>query len=302
MVELRAHLDLFLDGFQRLSSIQIRPIEQLVRLAQIAAHLGAYARAAQAAHVHVEDPGRNAPRQHIRRNVLGDAGHSPDHGQRADPAVLVDAADSAEVGVVFDGDVAANAHVRGDGNVAADQTVMPDMRIGHDHILVAEPGDTAFAGGAVDGNAFADNVAIADDHITLFAFIFEILRRSAQNGARKDLAVAPDRGVLLDDHVRVQDGARADAALLADNAVRSDLRARLNLRGRIDDGRRVDLRLFRTPIRHDRHGRRFLALLRCPVRPDGWTWHPVDLLWRCCGLCRCWTGGYARFSHAALLG
>src|SRR5581483_961153 len=100
-----------------------------------------------------------------------------------DPAVLMHATDAAEIGIVFHRDMPADARVRGDHHVAADLAVVSDMRIGHQHIVVAEPRDVALAGRAMDGHALPDDIVVAEPGVALLALELQVLRRPADIGS-----------------------------------------------------------------------------------------------------------------------
>ena len=71
--------------------------------------------------------------------------------------------------------------------------VVRDMRVGQQPVVVADAGDAAaVAGATVDGDEFADQVAVADDQFGAFAVEFLVLRVAADRGMTEDAVVAAD--------------------------------------------------------------------------------------------------------------
>ena len=67
--------------------------------------------------------------------------------------------------------------------MVADLAVVRDVHVGQQPVVVADAGDAAaVAGAAVDGDEFADQVAVADDQLGALAGELLVLRRAAERG------------------------------------------------------------------------------------------------------------------------
>ena len=97
-------------------------------------------------------------------------------------------------------------HMPGDHDVVRQHAIigklriMPDVAVGHQQIVIADAGDALSAAGAdVNGDAFAENVPLADLQAGRFIVIFFVLRRIADHGIGMKMIVPPDFGP-ADDH------------------------------------------------------------------------------------------------------
>ena len=75
----------------------------------------------------------------------------------------------------------------------------------------------------MNGDAFADAVAIANFHAGRFASIFQILVNFTDGSELIDLVVAANFGMTVDDNVRFQYGAFADFDVSANNTKRANV-------------------------------------------------------------------------------
>ena len=138
-------------------------------------------------------------------------------------------------------DVAAEGRAVGDHVAIADAAIVRDMAVHHQEIVIAHPGHHAAAGRArVEGNIFANGIALADDQFARLAAILEILGRRADGGEGKHHVAFAERGAALDRRVRMDFAALADSHARADHAVRTDLHLAVQLSAGIDDRGRVD--------------------------------------------------------------
>ena len=117
----------------------------------------------------------------------------------------------------------------------ADHDVVADMAAGQDVIVRADHGGLAVARGAVDGDAFADGIVIADLGARQAALPFQILGPEPDGGEGKDLVLLPEPRVAIDHHMRMQPAARPQLHVLADDAIRPDLAIGPDLRLGMDD-------------------------------------------------------------------
>ena len=121
-----------------------------------------------------------ADRGGVRQHVLNHDAVGADEGVPADAAELVDADEGADLGPIADGDVAGERDAVGQDDVIADADVVRDVRVGHEQVVAADGGEQAAAlRAAVDGDEFADAVAVADAGLGALALVFQVLRGDA---------------------------------------------------------------------------------------------------------------------------
>ena len=89
-------------------------------------------------------------------------------------------------------------------------------------------GDFAVAGGAVDGDVFAEGVAVADFRVGHAALPFQVLRLEADAGEREDFIRLAERRVAVNDDVRMQFAVVAEGDVFANDAIRPDFAAGAN--------------------------------------------------------------------------
>ena len=123
----------------------------------------------------------------------------------------------------------------GHDDAVAHEAVVRDMYGRHQQAVVSDPRFLPFAGGAVDGRAFADFRAVADADVAFFAAGLHILRGFADGGEGKYLAVLADGRPSGDEGVRRDDGAVSDLDVRADDGKRADLHILADTRAGCDD-------------------------------------------------------------------
>jgi hypothetical protein len=74
----------------------------------------------------------------------------------------------------------------------------------------------------MQGDAFTDHIPIAQNYVRSLAAVFVILRWSADDRSRPNLALSANPRTGFDDYVGFEPGPVADFDVLFDNAVRSD--------------------------------------------------------------------------------
>ena len=132
----------------------------------------------------------------------------------ADAAELMHAGEGADVGPIADGDVAGEGDAVGQDDVIADADVVGDVGVGHEQVVAADGGEQAAAlGAAMDGDEFADAVAVADAGLGALAFVLEVLRGHADGAVRKEDIVLADRGGAFQVVIGHQARARRRSAL-----------------------------------------------------------------------------------------
>ena len=119
--------------------------------------------------------------------------------------------------------------------------IVRNVRVGHEHVVVADLGDAAAPlGASMNRHEFAKHVAIADDQFRRLAMELQILRNQPDRRQRKDLVPVSDFRWTLDD-CRCADAAiTAKPHMLPDHRVRTDHAASADDGVGMDDGTRVD--------------------------------------------------------------
>src|SRR6187455_910085 len=119
---------------------------------------------------------------------------------------------------------------------------MRDVRVCHEEIVIADPGNAAAPGGAsVDRDELAKDVVMAHDETRGLALELQILRRQSHRGKRKDL------GMVADGRAAIDDGRSADLAVLTQGHILANDRvgphdtAEANRRSRSNDRRRMNV-------------------------------------------------------------
>src|SRR4029079_8920115 len=97
-----------------------------------------------------------------RQRILHHLGEPADHGVAAYAAKLVHAHRGGYEGAVAHRDLARERRVVDQHHLAADAAVVPDVRADHQHAAAAHARQRARPRAAVDGDAFAENIAVAD--------------------------------------------------------------------------------------------------------------------------------------------
>ncbi len=98
---------------------------------------------------------------------------------------------------------------------------MGDVHVDHQQVVITHFGQaSALRGAAVNGDAFADAVAIAHFNTRRFARVFQILIHFTDGGELINLIIAADLGNAVHHHVGFQHRAGADFHLGADVAER----------------------------------------------------------------------------------
>ena len=99
---------------------------------------------------------------------------------------------------------------------------MGDVGIDDQQIVRADDGGVAVIGRAVDGDAFAENIVIADLHPGDAALPFQVLRFHANGGEGEDFIFPSEFCVAVNDDVRVQFAAIAERHVFTNDAIGPD--------------------------------------------------------------------------------
>ena len=171
-----------------------------------------------------------------------DAGHE---AVAADGGEVVHGHRPGKRGMVVDVDVSAQQRGVGDDDVIAQLAIVGDVAAGHEEVVVADAGDAVLLfGGAVDGDALADDVVVADDHLGVGAAVADVLRLAADDHVGIEVVAAAEGDVAHQGDVVFQPRAAADAHL----AGRSRRRGRSRLRRRFRRGSIATLSAMRVLI------------------------------------------------------
>ena len=147
--------------------------------------------------------------EHEGRHVVQHSAHAGDETVAADRGVVVHADAARDRGVIVNMDVAAQQRAVGHDDMVAQAAIVGHVRAGHEEVVAADRGDAVFLfGGAVDRDAFANAVRVADDDLRFAAAIADILRLAADDDAGIDVVVLADRDVTHDGHVVFQPRSR----------------------------------------------------------------------------------------------
>ena len=162
-------------------------------------------------------------------------------GHFADAAELMHRRQPADDRVVLDGHVARERGDVGHDDVVAQHAIVRDVAVGQDVVVRTDARDFAVAGGAVDGDVFAEGVVVADFRARDAALPFQVLRLQPDAGERKNFILPAERRVAVNDDVRMQFAAVAERDVFADDAIRADFAAGADLRLGMNDGGRVNI-------------------------------------------------------------
>jgi hypothetical protein len=117
---------------------------------------------------------------------------------------------------------------------------MADVASGHEEVIGADDGVFLDRGGAIYGDVFSEGVSVADAEAGGFAFIFEVLRSIADDGAGMKDVVGAGMSEAGEVSVRADAAAGAEEDAVVDDGERADFDIGGEFRTRMDDGGGVD--------------------------------------------------------------
>lgn len=202
--------------------------------------LGGKAAALEADAVQAADGGGVAIGDDEGGDVLDDFGEAADHGVIADADELMRAAETGDDDVVSDVDVAGEHGGVGQDVVVAELAIVGDVGVGEEEVVVPDGGGLAGAGGAVEGDVFAEDVVVADDQAGGFAGVFQVLAFDADGGEGEKFVPRSDGRAAVDDDVGVQLAIGSEGDSGFDDAKRADVAGGVDFGFRGDDGGGVD--------------------------------------------------------------
>src|SRR5690554_5894278 len=115
---------------------------------------------------------------------------SPDHRHFAYADKLMDSGQASNNGMVFNNNMSGQIGSIGHNNMTPQLTVLTNMTVGHNQIIISNPGFTpTLFTTPVDGNILPDNIIISDEKAALLIFISHSLRHHAHCCSMKDLII-----------------------------------------------------------------------------------------------------------------
>ncbi|HWL72687.1 MAG TPA: hypothetical protein VNQ74_02295, partial [Burkholderiaceae bacterium] len=128
--------------------------------------------------------------EHKRRHIVQDPANARYKAIASDGRIVVHSDSAGKRRVIMHMHVTTQHAAVGHNNVIAQLTVMRDMAASHQVVVIANACDAVFLlRSAIDRDALANDVVIADDDASVAPPIAQILRISADNRAGKDMIV-----------------------------------------------------------------------------------------------------------------
>ena len=175
--------------------------------------------------------------ENVGRHVFSKARKPLTDGVVADADELMKNTAAPDEYALADMNVAGEQDVVGEDDVVAEMDVVREVRPGHEEAAIADDRLAALGGAAMNGDVFANAVAVADDdtafHLGLKS---KILRFSTDDRAVADGVVFSHQDVTTDDRVGGNCASFADDSGSLDDGVRPDAHTRVKLGLRMDDG------------------------------------------------------------------
>jgi len=156
----------------------------------------------------------------------------------AKPAKLVHTGKPSENNIILYLDMTSERGIVGENSVTADAAIMGDMDIGHDPVVISNPGDaTTCCRTTVDGTELPDSIAVTDfqDGFRL-TVEFLVLRILSDRAILKYLIVFADTRRTFYEGIRTDMCALEDLYLRADDRIGIDINTLINPCFRMDNG------------------------------------------------------------------
>lgn len=143
--------------------------------------------------------------QRERQHVLCDGRAPADVGVRADTHELVHRAKRPDHSPFFHRDMARERSPVDQHGVIADDTIVPNVRVRHDERMAADAsGSSAFFGSAIERDALANDIVVANRDCSLLAAVGDVLRLAANGAKREESIVGADGRWTVNGDVRDQ--------------------------------------------------------------------------------------------------
>ena len=153
----------------------------------------------------------------------------------------MDRGEAADDGVVTDFDMACESPIIGKDHVVTDDAVVGDVGVGEKVSVVADFGQGVWSGAAVDGDEFAEAVAVADFEVGGFGDVFEVLGFLTDGAEGVELVACADGGWAVEADVVLEPATGPEGNVGANDGVGADFAVIADLGGRVDDGGGMDL-------------------------------------------------------------
>ena len=196
---------------------------------------------AQTHPIEASHPSWVALNEAVGRHIPVHPGHATDHRHAPDVHELVDPKASSDHSLVFDQHMTGDLDAVGHHDAVAQQTVVSQMAVGHEQVVVTDPGLLTLIGGPVDGHTFADGVVISDHHLRRGALVLEILWLETEAGTGENLVVLADDQSTIQHRMGADPGLGTNADVRPHNGAGTDHDTCSKLGTRIDRRKRVDL-------------------------------------------------------------
>ena len=192
-------------------------------------------------HVDAARPGRKPLAEHERGNVVKHAGEACHKRPAADRGPVMDGDCSRQRRAGVHANMTAQQRAVGQNAVVADATVVRHMAAGHQEVAAADRRHAIlFFSGAIDRDAFPDDVAVADLDPRPRAAVAQVLRLPADDGIGKDSVLLADPHVARDGDVVLEHRAPTDHGIRRHPAEGADRDIPAELCPRLDNGRRMN--------------------------------------------------------------
>jgi hypothetical protein len=191
--------------------------------------------------VQADDLSLGSFNEDIVRDVLRDAGLSPNHHESADTAELMNADAAADVCPIVHLYVTAEHHIVHQDHVVPYFAVVSDVSPDHNQVAVADRGYRFIGVAAVESSVLANAIVIANDELATRVHPLQVLSGSAKDRSFPNLVAAAEQRAALDDDAGFESAVVADDNAGFDNGEWSDVDVAPQLRGGIDKGRWVDV-------------------------------------------------------------
>ena len=117
---------------------------------------------------------------------------------------------------------------------------MADVNIRHDEVVGADNGFAVGLGSTMNGDVFAEDIAVADADARRCAVVFQILWRITDDTTRVKLIPRADVQQAGEINMRPDDTARTEFHIAVNDRIRPDLHGRIELCFRGNDRRRMN--------------------------------------------------------------
>jgi len=142
--------------------------------------------------------------------------------------------------VIFNSDVSCESAHIGNDDVVSQPIVVGNVAVSQNVVVGADFCYFAVASCAINRDAFAKGVVIADFGSRQATFPFQVLRLQANAGEGEKFVAAADASVSVDDHVWMQSATGAQNNVLTDNTIGPDLAICANFRFGMNNRRLMD--------------------------------------------------------------